>query len=164
MSGNSQNKQTPPEGPYLRLGHEILLSEQWAWLSPRAVKCLMDLAGQFRGKNNGDLTIAFGVMKHRGWKSKSQLAMAGAELEASGWIVRTRQGGRHKPTLYALTFWPIHKCGGKLDTGLRTEGEPLHLWRTGCGPSKLNICPDSRGKVPRRWGNQPKSTQQLPRQ
>ncbi|MEX2326317.1 MAG: hypothetical protein WD558_01175, partial [Pseudomonadales bacterium] len=39
-------------------------------LSGNAVKLLVDLAFQYRGKNNGDLTTAWHVLKHRGWKSR----------------------------------------------------------------------------------------------
>ncbi len=32
-----------------------------------------------------------------------------------GWIVVTRLGGKHKATLYAVTWLPIDYCDGKLD-------------------------------------------------
>ena len=34
---------------------------------------------------------------------------------AHGILMMTRQGGRNKASLYAVTFQPINECGGKLD-------------------------------------------------
>jgi hypothetical protein len=44
----------------------VLRSAQWASLSPFAVKLLMELLGQYRGDNNGDLTVAWTLMSKRG--------------------------------------------------------------------------------------------------
>src|SRR5688500_6980342 len=81
------------------LVHDYFQSEQYAKLTPRAVKLLIDLLCQYRGTNNGDLTTAWTVMRTRGWRSKYLLGKARAELEDRGWILRTRQGSIHAPTL-----------------------------------------------------------------
>ena len=47
-------------------------------------------------------------MSKRGWKSKDTLSKALAELRDKDWIEVTRQGGRHSPSLYAVTFYAIH--------------------------------------------------------
>lgn len=118
--------------------HAYWQSPQYAKLSPRAVKLLVDLLCQFRGANNGDLTSAWSVMLARGWRSKGQLFKALAELEGRGWIVRTRQGyrarGVNAATLWAVTFYGIDDCRDgqghrKLDPGVRVDPMPLHLWR-----------------------------------
>jgi hypothetical protein len=54
-------------------------------------------------------------MKKRGWKSSDQLNRAKKELLRSGLVVVSRQGGRNKASLYALTWFPIHECKDKLD-------------------------------------------------
>lgn len=116
------------------LVHAYWQSQQYAKLSPRAVKLLVDLFSQYRGSNNGDLTTAWSVMQERGWRSKHLLHKARKELERRGWILRTRQGGINAPTLYALTFEGINDCRdgqgrSKLDPGVSADPKPLHLWR-----------------------------------
>jgi hypothetical protein len=116
------------------LVHAYWQSPQYAKLPPGAVKLLVDLVCQFRGSNNGDLTTAWSVMRLRGWRSKAMLHKARKELEARGWILRTRQGSINAPTLYALTFAGIDDCRdsyGKLkfDPGVRPDPKPLHLWQ-----------------------------------
>jgi len=106
----------------------MLQSPQWAALSAHALKLLLDLAAQHDGKNNGDLCAAWRLMAARGWRSRDTLGKALAELEESGWIVRTRQGGRHRASLYAITWRAIDDCGGKLD--LAQPGPvALNLWK-----------------------------------
>lgn len=116
-------------GGFSMLIHEYFQSPQYAALSARAVKLLVDVYCQYRGQNNGDLTACWAIMKDRGWTSKSQLAKAQAELEGRNWLLRTRQGGINKATLYAVTFQGIDACGGKLDQHITPSPTPLHLWR-----------------------------------
>lgn len=119
---------------FSQLVHAYWQSEEYARLSPRAVKLLVDLTAQYRGSNNGDLTTAWSVMRKVGWRSKHLLSLARRELERRGWILLTHQGGRHSPTLYALTFEGINDCrdsqgNKKFDVGIKPDPMPLHLWR-----------------------------------
>lgn len=107
--------------------HEYFTSAEYAELSPRAVKLLIDLYCQFRGVNNGDFCATFKVMKQRGWSSNDQLHKALHELLDAGWIVVTRQGGRRVCSLYAVTFLPIDECSGKLD--INPTRLPSHSWK-----------------------------------
>ena len=66
-------------------------------------------------RNNGDLSIAWTIMSKRGWRSKETLETARRELEHYGFIRLTRQGGRNRPNLYAVTFFAIDDYDGKLD-------------------------------------------------
>lgn len=100
---------------FLRLPHYILQSPEWAALSGNGIKLAMDVATQYRGQNNGDLCIAWAIMKPRGWRSQDTLNRAKRELLGASWIVCTRQGGKHVASLYALTWEPIDACGGKHD-------------------------------------------------
>jgi hypothetical protein len=109
------------------LVHEIFQSPQFDALSPRAAKLLIQMYCQYRGTNNGDLCASWSIMRKRGWRSKSQLQKALAELDVSRWLVRTRQGGIHKASLYAVTFLGIDRCGGKLDVG--SDPKPAHSWK-----------------------------------
>lgn len=107
--------------------HAYFQSNEYAELSARAVKALVDLYCQYRGGNNGDLCAAWSIMSKCGWTSRSQLEKALDELLAKGWISVTRQGGRRVPTLYAVSFLGIDACGGKLDVSPCPM--PTHLWR-----------------------------------
>lgn len=112
-----QAKGRRESGSFVALPHAVIGGAEWARLSPAGVKLLLDLYGQYRGQNNGDLTLAWSIMKPRGWKSKQTLHRAKDELLAAGWIICTRQGGRHTAGLYAVTWQAIDGCGGKLDIG-----------------------------------------------
>lgn len=102
-------------GSFVALPHAVLRSQSFASLRPHAVKLAIDLLAQFKGDNNGDLCAAWTLMKKRGWRSRDTLSKARRELLNAEWIMVTKQGGRHSPTLYALTFYAVDACGGKLD-------------------------------------------------
>jgi hypothetical protein len=63
-------------GGFAALPHCLLESQVFVDLSARAVKLLVDLLAQFKGFNNGDLCMAWSVMKERGWKSRDTLNKA----------------------------------------------------------------------------------------
>ncbi len=109
------------------LVHAYFRSPEYAELSPRAVKALVDLSCPYRGGNNGDLCAARKIMLPLGWKSQSQLVKALDELLAKGWITITRMGGKHVARLYAVSFIGIDACGGKLDVSPCSV--PSHLWK-----------------------------------
>ena len=90
-------------------------SQNYLRFSYKAVKLLTDLGRQYNGRNNGDFCAAYSVMRKRRWRSKSTLEEALEELIYYGFITLTRQGGRNKANLYALTWWAIDECKGKLD-------------------------------------------------
>lgn len=118
-------------GSFNAFPHRVLVSEKFATLSPQATKLLMDLFSQYRGSNNGDLCAAFSLMEKRGWKSKSGLAAAIKELIKTGFLVLSCQGGRHKPSLYALTFYAIDECADKRGISkhdLRATQSPNNDW------------------------------------
>ena len=117
---------------FLQLPHYLLSDPNFATLSPRATKLLIDIGLQYRGRNNGDLAAPLSQMKKRGWNSSDQLNKAKRELLLKGMIIVTRQGGLNKPTLFALTWLPIDDCSGKLD--IRSTTKAPHLWRTLADP------------------------------
>ena len=100
---------------FLALPHIVLDHKDFIGLSKRALKLLIDISSQYRGKNNGDLCASFSVMQKRGWSSNDQLRKALDELIEQNFIILTRQGGRKNPSLYAISWQPIDDCGGKLD-------------------------------------------------
>lgn len=113
-------------GGFVPLPFVVIRSQSFAGLSAHAVKLLCDLLAQYRGDNNGDLELTWGTMAKRGWASRDTLQKARQELLDGGWIIVSRQGGRHCASLYAVTFYAISDCRGKLD--IRPTGSPSGLW------------------------------------
>ena len=104
-------------GRFLSLPHVVLESSSFINLRPRAVKLLLDVAFQYDGRNNGNLTVACSPMKERGWSSKDTLSKAVQDLIEANLIVKTRTGRFMNPGaqcyLYAVTWRAIDECQGK---------------------------------------------------
>jgi hypothetical protein len=119
------------EGRHIRIPYRILNTEQWASLSPHAVKLLTDLLWQYYGNNNGALAPCWTLMRPRGWRSSSTLHNAKNELLDKGFIVVTRQGSKRRgnPTLVAITWNGIDEVR-KLDydESIKCEHSPLSYW------------------------------------
>jgi hypothetical protein len=155
--------------PFLMLDQRMLEHVNFTRLSGNAVKLLIDIASQYRGVNNGDLSTSWRLMSARGWKRKRTLELAKQELIHYGWLQETRQGGRRLCSLYAITWAKIDYCNGKLDCHSTqiapgTWKQPREPWikpRRGrgkivsvsdhalhcvrpCLPMKLRTCPESR--------------------
>jgi hypothetical protein len=115
---------------FVAMPDEILRSWNFATLSAHATKLLMDLLSQYNRNNNGDLSIAWPLMEKRGWKSKDTLSKARHELVKRGWLVVTRKSEHRITQLYALTFYSIDLCKGKLDHPyMKGTASPLGAWR-----------------------------------
>ncbi len=114
-------------GCFIQISKTVINGPEFTRLSAYAVKLFIDLYGQFNGRNNGDLCACWTLMRLRGWRSKATLHRATKELRDKGWIVVSRQGGRNKPSLYALTCLAVDECGGKLDIAETTT--PLSFWK-----------------------------------
>ena len=88
-------------------------------LSDKAARLLLELACQFRGKNNGDLTAAHSVLKKRGKAFNRQATISKMinELIEARLIIKTREGRFTNPgakcSLYAIAWQPINECKGK---------------------------------------------------
>ena len=113
---------------HIQIPHYILTSAAFGDLTANAIKLLLELAKEYKGHNNGDMSCAYSVLKQRGWHSPGTLSAAKDELLAKGWIICTRQGGSRRCSLYALTWWPIDDCPGKL-TMFPAEKVARHDWR-----------------------------------
>lgn len=119
---------------FVAVPHALLEAESFATLSAHGAKLIMDLYGQYRGNNNGDFEMSWSRMKLRGWKSKATLYRAKDELVRRGLIIQTRQGGKHRCSLYGVTWLGIDHCDGKLD--FPSSVAPLGWWRHGRDPEK----------------------------
>jgi len=104
------------KGRFVALPHHCLNHENYICMTYKAKALFVNLLLQYNGSNNGDLCIAFSLMKKQGWNSKQTLFLAMDELQHYGWVVRTRTGGMNNtPHLYAMTFLAVDECKGKLD-------------------------------------------------
>jgi len=119
---------------FLSLPHHVLDHENFRCLSPRATKLAIDIAAQYRGSNNGDLSATLSLMRDRGWNSSDQLDKAKKELVGKDVIRVARQGGLNKCNLYALTWFPIDECKGKLDIASTTTA-PVNWRNKNASPS-----------------------------
>ena len=113
--------------PFIGIPREVLDSKEFGALSAHATKLAIELARQFRGRNNGDFSATFGELRERGWRSAFALANAKRELLETGFAILTRQGGRNSCSLFALSWWAIDECNGKHEE--RPTHAPLHLWK-----------------------------------
>ncbi|BEH13262.1 helix-turn-helix domain-containing protein [Marinobacter shengliensis] len=113
--------------PFLSIPHSVLSSDSYNGLDGWSVKLLVDIAGQFKGHNNGDLSAAWSLMQARGWRSKGTLHKALKALLEAGLIEQTRQGGKNRCSLYAVTWRPIDECKGKLDVKPTQAPSALYL-------------------------------------
>lgn len=106
--GKSRYKGSKYTEPFVGIVRSVFDSPAFADLSPHACKLLFELAGQYRGDNNGNLTVAWSVVSKRGWRSRTTLWRCKAELIEAGFVYVTRKG--HMPStceLLALTWFPL---------------------------------------------------------
>ena len=86
----------------------VVEADAFKSLSGSAIKLLVHLAYQYKGKNNGDLTITHSILKEY-FKSNTTMYKARDELYKKGFIDINSYGGksfdgRKMPHLYALTW------------------------------------------------------------
>ena len=131
MVRNSKRRKTKgraEQGSFAGLPKAVIEKMQEK-LSASGYKLLIDLFEQYNGNNNGDLTLAWSVMKKKGWKSKETLNNTRKELINQGFIELTRQGTLrpHSCSLYAVTWRGIDECNGKLELNPTVKGSGT--WR-----------------------------------
>ncbi|NHN36900.1 hypothetical protein G8764_06315 [Pseudomaricurvus alcaniphilus] len=126
---HGKNKgRTDAPGGFAGIPRIVLKHPDYQGLSGGAVKLLIELASQFKGNNNGNLTVAFSILKKRGFNSKSTIARSVKELLSANIIIQTREGRFTNPggvcNLYALSWLAIDECPGKSLTASPTVTPP----------------------------------------
>lgn len=111
-------------GAFLPMPLSVIRSDNLMTLSPSATKLFLCLLSQVNfgeggTRNNGDLCASYSIANKWGFGSKATLNKAIKELLERGWIEQTRKvsfgtGERNKPNLYAVTYWAIDDCNGKV--------------------------------------------------
>ena len=123
---DSTKKKNHIAGGFLALPKAMLNAPKFRALSGSAVKLLIDIASQYNGRNNGDLSAAWKVMKPKGWKSESTLNRAKKELLEAGFIAESPKGRLPNVcSLYGITWRPLD-ANAKLDVG--PAGFPFGAW------------------------------------
>lgn len=118
---------------YAGIPRAVMDHPDYQGLTGTAAKLLLELARQFRGSNNGDLTVAWEVVRKRGFRSKATVQRARDELLGADLIRCTRQGRFLNPggvcALYALAWLPVHECPkARLEHAPTTK--PLRIFST----------------------------------
>lgn len=112
---------------FLGLPHYMVKSPEWDALRGNAVKFLIQLAAEYNGSNNGDLSLTKRTALKRGWGGGATRDRAARQCEEAGFVLMTRQGGLHECNLYAITWQPINDLGGKISHA--PEIVASHLWK-----------------------------------
>lgn len=115
------------EGPFVAIPKNLLNSVAYRNLNHHAQALFIYMSAIFNGSNNGDISATFKYMKKYGWRSSSTLHDAKEDLKKWGLIIETRQGGKNKCSLYAVTYRNIDFCGGKIDINPTTHA--LNTWK-----------------------------------
>ncbi|MHA7809378.1 MAG: hypothetical protein ACX933_06200 [Marinobacter adhaerens] len=129
----AKHKNRQGSSTFLNIPHEVLKSDSYCRQDGWTAKLLVDVAGQYNGFNNGDLSAAWTIMRKKGWRSKGTLHKALTNLLEAGLIEQTRQGGKNRCSLYAVTWKVIDECKGKLD--IKPTKAPSGKWKV---PIKMN--------------------------
>lgn len=79
--------------PHLRIRREVINSPAWSVLSFSGKALYVDLRAKLQATNNGNINAVLSELKHTGWVSSATLSKALRELQALGFIAKTRQGG-----------------------------------------------------------------------
>lgn len=125
----------------------VMDTKAYKSLGGNAVKLLMCVAYQFKGKNNGDLLITHSFLKSY-FKSNQTMYNARDELEKKGFIAINvyggmSYGGYKRPTLYALTWLTVNDFrdldkNTYLYSHLPIDKEPLKYFIDGNNPNYKN--------------------------
>lgn len=89
----SQKPPRDPQGRHARIYCTLLDSMAWRVLGWSSRALFLDMRSSVNATNNGNLSATLASLKHRGWKSAATLANALFELQALGFIAKTRGGG-----------------------------------------------------------------------
>lgn len=82
-----------PQGRHVRIYCTLLDSLAWRVMGWSSRALFLDMRSSVNGSNNGNLSATLASLKHRGWRSAATLANALFELQALGFIAKTRGGG-----------------------------------------------------------------------
>jgi hypothetical protein len=101
--------------------HSVLNSTLFLAMSPHASKLPFDVAAQYRGDSNGDLSAVWKIMQQRGWLIEATLPKAKHQLLDTGFRYEARK--THRPNVcspFAVTWFTLDD-NEKFDAGAKTR-------------------------------------------
>lgn len=78
---------------FIQIPTKLIHSPAFRVLGPSAKVLFMQLRTRFKGNNNGNISATLTDLAHLDWNSPSTLATALFELQAMGFLRKTRSGG-----------------------------------------------------------------------
>lgn len=100
-----------PKARFALIPREVIQSQNWAHASKPCRALIVDVASQYSGGNNGDLTASITVLRPLGWTSPGTIKALLREADYYGLLVQTRQGGLLiGASLYALGWQKVNAC------------------------------------------------------
>ena len=95
-------------GRFIAIPHSVLNCPDYIALTPVAKSLLNELTLQYNGKNNGDLTLAWSVMRERGFNAETTVLRGKNNLLERKIVTEVRKGiakkGVRLCSLYALNW------------------------------------------------------------
>ena len=136
-SSYSKSKGRKEAGNFFMFPKSIWACDNYKNLSLIARSLLLEIAMQYNGKNNGDLTACYSDLNKRGWASNTTIKKHLNELLHYGFIVCVQKGGincgsKQRPNLYALTWLQIDKVGYSDGFSQKSQwkvGETPGIWK-----------------------------------
>jgi len=110
-------------GRFIAIPHSVLHCPDYIALTPVAKVLLIELTRQYNGKNNGDLTLAWSIMRERGFNAESTVLRGKKNLLERKIVTEVRKGiakkGVRLCSLYALNWL-------RVDEVLHPDGSPKY--------------------------------------
>ena len=106
----------------------LTTSREFRALGGSATKLLIAILPQFNGpgSNNGSMRILVNEPARYGFTRKGTLLKARDDLLKAGFLIMTRLGGQHRPTLYGVTWERLDPVD---DMCPHAQNSPPGLWR-----------------------------------
>lgn len=117
--------------PFMGIRKDILKSPHFRSLTGTETKVFLHLYGEYNGSNNGYLALPYNQAEDELKISRQTLFKTLNNLEAKGWIEKSRQGGKGRLSYYAVTIESIDEV---LKNGLNVHNltptkTASHKWR-----------------------------------
>jgi len=117
---------------YVSIPIHVLESDAGLSLTGIEMRLLVHLLLQYNGKNNGNMSPTYTLLKEMGWLSKGTLYKARQGLEHKGFIVVTKQGRKIRGdcTLIAITWAAIDDCRRwEYEDEIKVSNTPLNYFQ-----------------------------------
>lgn len=111
-------KQNRSKGSYSALPHNMTSSHAWRSLRASSIKVYIELVSRYKGHNNGDLHLSYGVASKLLYLGKATIKSAFDDLQEKGFIVQIEPGNwyERKASTWRLTHQRDNRSNGGLST------------------------------------------------